>query len=244
MAVAKKSPHPLDPLVRRLRLHTPLDEDDAVAIRELPAIAVKQRRGSYLFREGDVTAHCTVVVKGFAHRFRTTDIGKRQILAIYIAGDPIDFDRIFLPMADDEAQVLDDADLAYIRNQDLRELVAKRPAVAEAVTRSLLVDSSIFREWTVNIGQRDARTRIAHLLCEISARLSAQGIDLKNVPMPLTQDQIADATGLTPVHVNRTLKSLAADNCIERRGPLVMLPHLNGLRKIAGFDDAYLHFRK
>jgi CRP-like cAMP-binding protein len=243
MAAAVAAQHALEAFVRRLRLHSPLAADDANAVETLPVIVAKQRRGSMLVREGEHTAQCAIVVKGFVHRFRTTDTGRRQILAIYVPGDPIDFDHLFLPVADDEAQALDDAVLAYVRHQDLRDLLARRPAIAEAVIRSLLVDSSVFREWAVNVGQRDARTRIAHLLCEISARLEAQGIDVGNVALPFTQDQIADATGLTAVHVNRTLKALSAEKWIERRGALVMLPRPNGLRRIAGFDDRYLHLR-
>jgi CRP-like cAMP-binding protein len=243
MAVPVANSNALEAFIRRLRLHSSLGEEDANAIRSLPVIVAKQRRGSLLVREGEQTAQCAVVVKGYVHRFRTTDSGRRQILGIYIPGDPIDFEHLFLPVADDEAQALDDSVLAYIRQPDLRELFARRPAIAEAVTRALLVDSSVFREWTVNVGQRDARARIAHLLCELSARLTAQGIDVENLPLPLTQDQIADATGLTAIHVNRTLKALSAEQCIERRGALVMLPHANDLQKVAGFDDGYLHIR-
>ncbi len=222
-------------------MHSPLGEDDSDALKELPIIVAKQRRRSQLVREGEYTSQCAVLVKGFVHRFRTTASGKRQIVAIYVPGDPIDFDHLFLPLADDYVQALDEVVLAYIRHASLRDLLARRPAISEAITRSLLVDASVFREWTVNVGQRDARARIAHLLCEISARLVAQGLEVGNVALPLTQDEIADATGLTPVHVNRTLKALSAEKCIERRGALVMLPHSNGLQKVAGFDARYLH---
>jgi CRP-like cAMP-binding protein len=244
MAVAVFPTHSLDGLIRRLRLHSPLSEEDADAIRRLPVVLTHQRRGSMIFRAGEETCQCAVIGEGFAHRFRTTAGGGRQIMAIFVPGDPIDFDHLFLPFADDEAQALDDVVLAHVRHQDLWELISGRPTVGQAITRALLVDSSIYREWTVNVGQRDARTRIAHLLCEVSARLQAQGFDAETLALPLTQDQIADATGLTPVHVNRTLKALSEDGCIERRGPHVMLPSPNKLRRVAGFDPLYLHLKR
>lgn len=244
MVEVLSTPHALEALVRGLRSHSPLSDEDCNAIKNLPVVIAKHRRTSIVFQDGEHTNQCAVVVKGFVQRFRTTSSGRRQILAIYVPGDPIDFDHLFLPIADDEAQALNDVELAYVRHQDLRDLLVQRPAVAEAVTCSLLVDSSLFREWIVNVGQRDAKARIAHLLCEVSARLESKGIEVDGLALPLTQDQIAHATGLTPVHVNRTLRALSEEGCIKRQGGLVMLPHPNGLRKVAGFNDRYLHLRK
>lgn len=227
--------------IKRLRIHSPISDEDADAVRALPCRVLRLRQNSQLVREGDLTDRCVVLVSGFMHRFRFTEDGRRQILALYVPGDPVDFDHLYLPVADDGLQVLRDSILASIHQNDLRKLMEERPGIAEAITRALLVDSSIFREWILNVGQRDARARIAHLLCEISARLQAQDFDFENIPLPLTQDQIADATGLSSIHVNRTLKSLNAQKWIERRGAMVMLPDPEALRELAGFDARYLH---
>ncbi|QOZ54553.1 Crp/Fnr family transcriptional regulator [Bradyrhizobium arachidis] len=232
----------LDKLVKRLRLHSALSERDAHAIRELPHRVMEQRVNSYLVREGDRTTECAVLISGFVHRFRVTAEGQRQILSLYVPGDPIDFDHLYFPVADDSLQAARHSTLAYIDQEHLRELMDDSPAISTAVTRALLVDSSIFREWTVNVGRRDAQTRIAHLLCELSLRLQAQGLDFNEVALPLTQAEMADATGLSTVHVNRILKSLKAKKYIQREGGLVMLPDPSALRPIAGFDDRYLHF--
>ena len=146
-----------------------------------------------------------------------------------------------LGRADHSVQSLNRAVLATIPRSALMEISDSRPAIRMAMWIDTLVDSSIFREWILNVGQRDARARIAHLLCEISARLQAQDFDFENIPLPLTQDQIADATGLSSIHVNRTLKSLNAEKWIERRGAMVMLPDPEALRELAGFDARYLH---
>lgn len=230
-------------LVRRLRRHATLSDDDAREILNLPIELVPRRQNTQLVREGDETTHCTVLVSGFAHRYRINGEGARQILAIYVPGDPLDFDHLYLSTADDTLQAIRDCVVAQIRHATLRELIATHPAIAEAITCALLVDSSIFREWTLNVGRRDARTRIAHLLCEVAARLAIQGFEFDEVPLPLTQDHIADSTGLTVVHVNRTLKALHAEGVINRKGALVMLPDPEKLREIADFDSRYLHIR-
>lgn len=242
MAVGKTSEsHSLQTFVKRLRLHSTLAEVDAKALIELPWKILTRAQNTQLVRVGDLTGQCMVLLEGFVHRFRITEEGERQILAIYVAGDPINFEHLYLPLADDGLQVVKDCALACVAQKEVHALLAERPAVGEAIMRALLVDASIFREWTLNVGRRDARARIAHMLCELSVRLRAQGFDFENTPIPLTQDQIADATGLTPVHVNRTLKVLSAEGHIARRGALVMLPNPEALRTVAGFDARYLH---
>lgn len=236
-----EEPNQLTALANRLRLHSVLSNADVDALVRLPWALIARSHNSQIVREGDATKHCMVLLKGFAHRFRMTINGDRQIMAVYVPGDPVDFDHLYLPTADDSLQALRDCVLASVSQDALRELMIKRPMIGEAIVRALMVDASIFREWTLNVGQRDARARIAHLLCEITIRLEAQRFDFANTPIPLTQDQIADATGLTPVHVNRTLKALKGDGAIERRGGLIVAPNLDVLREIAGFDPRYLH---
>lgn len=238
---SSKPDAPLHGFVRRLRRHAWLSDDDADAILQLPVDLLQRRQNTQLVREGDETTRCGVLVSGFAHRYRINGEGARQILAIYVPGDPLDLDHFYLPVADDTLQAIKDCAIAQIRHGALRDLIARRPAIAQAITCTMLVDSSMFREWTLNVGRRDARTRIAHLLCEVAARLEMQGFAFEDVALPLTQDHIADSTGLTVVHVNRTLKVLHAEGVINRKGALVMLPDPAKLREIADFDPRYLH---
>jgi CRP-like cAMP-binding protein len=105
-----------------------------------------------------------------------------------------------------------------------------------------LIDASIFREWVVNVGRRDARARIAHLLCEFARRLEvADLVHEYRYELPMTQEQIADSTGLTPVHVNRVLKALASEGLIERERRFVRIPDWEALRRAGGFSELYLH---
>lgn len=232
----------LSPLITRLRLHSHLSDAEVHALNELPYVIVRQRQGTEIVADGQKTVPCAVLLEGFVIRSRISDDGKRQILGLYVLGDPLDLDHLYIPIADDTLEAVRDTVIAYIRHRDLDELIADHPGIGKAFIRTMLVDSSIFREWTLNVGQRNARKRIAHLFCEIALRLKAQGVDFANVPLPLTQDQIADATGLTPVHVNRTLKAFTAEDRIKRRAGFVMIPDLDRLFEIAGFDNRYLHF--
>jgi CRP-like cAMP-binding protein len=122
----------------------------------------------------------------------------------------------------------------------------KRPAVAHAMWIDTLVDASIFREWIANIGRRDARTRVAHLLCEFAVRLRVAGLGGDAYyELPMTQEQLADATGLTSVHVNRTLKGLEREGLIERANPrAIWIGDWRRLAEAGDFDTNYLHLRQ
>jgi len=124
----------------------------------------------------------------------------------------------------------------------LMELADKRPALRMAMWIDTLIDSSIFREWVVNVGRRDSRARIAHLLCELALRLERTGAGRDGTfDFPLTQEQLADATGLTAVHTNRTLQSLRRDNLIQLSNGILRVLDWEKLREVGDFDELYLH---
>jgi CRP-like cAMP-binding protein len=233
--------HPLAPLLRRLRLHSQLASKDERSILSLPFTRASREQYSYIIREGDCAKNCAVLFSGFAERHRLSANGGRQILAIYIAGDPLNLDQLFLPTADDALQTLKASELAFIKHEHLLDLMGQRPSIARALMTTALVDASIFREWTINVGRRDARTRIAHLLCELAFRMEAQGLRTQDMLLPLTQYHIADATGLTPVHVNRTLKAMKSDGLLSAKGGFFGFPDWRRLREIADFSPQYLH---
>ena len=116
-----------------------------------------------------------------------------------------------------------------------------RPAIGAAIIKSTLVEASIVREWVVNVGRRDARERIAHLLCEFAVRLEMRGLSPGGFELPMTQEQLADATGLTPVHVNRVLKALEAEGLITRQRRHIQFPDWRALQQAGDFSRQYLH---
>jgi CRP-like cAMP-binding protein len=186
------------------------------------------------------------MLSGFAIRHKIVASGARQIVAMHIKGDIVDLQNSFLGVADHSVQVLTESDVAFIPREAVRKLAVERPKVGMAMWHDTLVDASVFREWIANVGRRDAHTRLAHLLCEFSLRLKVAGLgEETNYELPLTQEQLADCTGLTSVHVNRTLKALEADNLIERRNSRTIT--IGDWRKLADagdFDSTYLHLRE
>lgn len=237
-------PNSLAPLVRYLRRHSALSGDDEAAILSLPHKLRSLEAQSFLLREGDRPSTCPVLLRGYAYRHKVTGDGARQILSLHIPGDALDIQNIFLDEADHNVQMLTRGEIADIARADLERVMHSYPAISEALLVASLVEASIFREWTVNVGRRDARSRIAHLLCEFSFRLDAQGLsDGGTYQLPMTQEQLADATGLTPVHVNRVLKGLQAEGLIERDRRAVSFPDWERLSDVGDFNPRYLHVR-
>jgi CRP-like cAMP-binding protein len=124
----------------------------------------------------------------------------------------------------------------------MRETAFARPSVGMAMWYETLVEASIFREWILNIGRRNARTRIAHLLCEFALRLEIAELGkMTGYTLPITQDQLADAVALTSVHVNRTLMRLEADGLIKRSKREITINDWTQLAKAGDFQPRYLH---
>lgn len=233
-------------MIRKLSARVDLDDADRAAITALPFARRTYEPSSYLVREGEpAKKHCTFILSGLAFRQKLTASGARQIVAIQMAGDFVDFQHLLLRYADHNVQALTRLEAADVDREALQTLATDRPAVGRAMWTEALVDASIFREWIVNVGRRDARTRIAHLLCEFAVRMKAGGVeDAGCYELPMTQEQIGDATGLTSVHVNRTLKSLTEDGVITRRGRYIGFADWNLVRGAADFSELYLHLEQ
>ncbi|WP_331042023.1 Crp/Fnr family transcriptional regulator [Sphingomonas sp.] len=234
--------HPLELLLRRLEQHSSLSQEDRGAILALPYTLRTLEAHSYMVREGDPPTHCGVLVSGFAYRQKVTSEGARQILGLHIPGEPLDLQHLFLDVADHSVQALTRVEVAVIPRAELQDLARSRAGIGHALFVMTLIEGSIFREWIVNVGRRDARTRMAHVLCEFAVRLEAQGLAQEyGYELPMTQEQLADVTGLTPVHVNRTLKSLEIDGLIARTKRNVAFPDWEKMRHVGDFNQRYLH---
>jgi CRP-like cAMP-binding protein len=231
-------------LARKLDRHRRLSEPDRQAIFQLPHKVLKLEAQSYILREGDRPERCAVLLQGYSIRHKLTGNGSRQILAINIPGEALDFQNLFLKESDHNLQMLTRGLIAEIPIQAVQELVLAHSEIARAILTTSLIEASIFREWAVNIGRRDARSRIAHLLCEFAYRQTVEGFSRDGLyELPITQEQLADATGLTAVHVNRVLQGLQRDGLIERDRRIVRFPSWQRLRDVADFNPRYLHAR-
>jgi CRP-like cAMP-binding protein len=233
---------PFSRVISKLERLGSLDQGDRDAIRALPFSMASAKAHEYLVREGDVPRQCCVLLTGFACRHKAASNGGRQIVSFHMAGDILDVQHLMLPRADHNVQTITTATYATVPSATLRQLTRDRPAVGEALWRDSLIDASIFREWVLNVGRRDAKMRVAHMLCEFATRREAAGLGSpEQFELPMTQEQIADATGLTPVHVNRMLAQLDREGVIRRDQRSVEISDWNRMRRIADFDPAYLH---
>lgn len=236
------APSFLSPLVKKLSLHAPLTADDRAAILALPCKQRQIEQGCYIVREGDAPTHCTLLVSGFAARHKIVGDGGRQIVNVHVSGDMIDLQNSMLSVADHNVQALSQMVAAFIPRDAIVDLAFRRPAVGKALWIETLVEGSIAREWIINVGRRNAMVRLAHLLCEFAYRLDAVGIGAAcRYELPMTQEQLADTTGLTAVHVNRVLKALDAANLIKRSRRSVVISDLKRLAKAGDFRSTYLH---
>lgn len=233
---------PLDVMMRRLKRRFDLSPHAIDALLDLPFTIRHFTANQYVLREGEAARQSSYVAAGFVFRHKVMGDGARQIVAVHMLGDFVDLQHIMLDRADHNIQALTPATLVQFPAEQLLALCYRYPEIGKALWLESLVEAAIFREWVANVGRRDARARTAHLLCELATRREAAGLGPRgNYELPMSQEQIGDALGLTSVHVNRTLKLLEAEGLIARTKRAVVVADWNGLRRAGDFNATYLH---
>jgi CRP-like cAMP-binding protein len=222
-----------------------LSEADHSALLALRHNVKKMEANHYIVREGDRAEFSCLMLSGFSIRHKIVAGGYRQIVAIHMKGEMVDLQNSMLGTADHSVQMLTAGKVAMIPREEIDRIAFDRPNIGRAMWIDTLVDASIFREWIANVGRRNARTRVAHVLCEFALRLKVAGLGEHNdYDLPMSQEQLADTTGLTSVHVNRTLKGLEKDGLISRRTPRsVTVGDWKKLADTGDFHSGYLHLR-
>jgi len=233
---------PLGPLFRRWSRRLALSNEDKSAVANLGWIRRQFQRDAYLAREGEPTNICTLLIEGLAYRQKILSDGSRQIISFHISGEFLDLQNCLLEVADHNVQALTRCNVAIVPRESLLEVMNDRPAVRRAIWLDSLIDASVFREWVVNVGRRDAKQKVAHLLCELGLRLKAAGLcDGPMCDFPLTQEHIADATGMTAVHTNRTLQALRKAGLISLGSNELTVLDWDALAQTGDFSERYLH---
>jgi len=234
--------HALAPMVRRLSVREPLDARDRDAILALPFTLRQVQAAQYLVWDGDKPQYTCLLLSGFAFRHKLAGNGGRQIVSIQMRGDIVDLQNSMLGTADHNVQMLTNGEIAMIPIDAIRDLAFEHPSIGMALWYETLVEGSIFREWVLNIGRRDARTRIAHLLCELALRMENVGLgEHINYELPISQEQLADSVALTSVHVNRTLMRLEEEGFITRNRRMITVVDWKKMVAVADFEPRYLH---
>jgi len=231
----------IDLITAQLERHANLDAGDREAVAQMPIKTQTVRAGAFLIREGEAVSDHLVLLSGCAQRNKLARSGGRQIVAIQIPGEAISCSSLFFDRAAHSTQALTSVEVAGIPRDRFRELVLCRPAIVQAIMKMTSIEASISSEWLLNIGRRPAKTRVAHLICELAARFDQAGMaNGVEYDIPLTQEQIGDALGLTAVHVNRMLKELDEQTLVIRDGRRVMLPNRARLEQLADYNGSYL----
>jgi CRP-like cAMP-binding protein len=240
--VAASSETPATLLIRSLESVAPLMPDEKAALDALPWRVTQIKADQTIVREGDHPMRSCLIVSGFACAYNVTLRGKRQIMGFYIAGDLANLQGLHLPVMDTGLSTITACTVAFIEHETLRALCARHPGLAAAFWRETLVDAAIFREWVMNIGRREAYARLAHIFCEMTLRMRAVGLmEGDTCEFPINQSELADAAGLTTVHVNRTLMQMRADGLISLFGSQLTVPSFERLKEAGEFDPTYLH---
>ena len=197
--------------------------------------------GTDLIREGDRPEGLFVLLDGFACRYKLRENGARQIMSFLLPGDLCDLDGSLLQRMDHGIGTLSTCSVGRLPPEQVREL-QRHPSFGRTLRMAALTEEAIQREWIVNIGRRSAVERLAHLLCELLVRLRAVGLASGNsFDLPITQIDLADTTGMTSVHVNRSLGELRRLGLIERKGKRLTILDLPRLMDVAEFQADYLH---
>lgn len=230
------------PIIRKLESIFELSEGEKAAVLNLPLQINAIKADQDIVRESDRPSRCFAILEGFACTFKITGEGKRQISSFHIPGDLPDLQSLHLKVLDISIGTITPCTIGFIPHEAARDLCDRFPRIGSAFWRDTLIQAAVFREWVTNVGRREAYGRVAHLLCEMVVRMRAVGLVEGNTcELPMTQNELADATGMSTVHINRTLQELRADALITLKGASLTVLDWDGLKEAGDFDPTYLH---
>lgn len=235
---------PGNPLEAKLQTVASLGAEDREALADLCTDAREMAARRSIIREGDRPDHVHLMVEGWAARYKLLPDGARQITAFLIPGDFCDLHVTILGEMDHSIVTLTRAKVAFIPRGKIDE-ITDRPRLAKALCWATLVDEAVLRAWLVNVGRRDAFEAIGHLMCELYVRMKNVGLAADHrYELPLTQEELADALGLTPVHVNRVLQRMRSEELITLKRNALEILDYRRLVAASGFNPNYLHIEQ
>lgn len=226
----------------KLRAHDTLSRDEEAAIlgaigecREHPADHV-------VIKPGVDLTHSTLLLDGILCRYKDLRNGQRQITELHIPGDFADLHSFTLKRLDHAIMSLTPCRIATVPHVNLTDITERFPHLTRVYWHATNVDAAIHREWELSLGRRTARAKLAMLFCELYVRLEMVGLaqDLRYA-LPLTQTDLGDCTGLTNVHVNRTLKEMRIRELVQFQDGRVTILDWTALTRAGEFDPAYLY---
>ena len=235
----------LELLLRKLSARNVVSDEEAGVLRDAITEVGHLGASKLLVRSHTTLSHSTLLFDGFACRYKELADGQRQIMELHLPGDFLDLHGFLLKEIDHQVGALTAVRFALIPHDSLRRITETQPRLTRMLWFSTLLDAAIHREKIMSIGRRSAVARVAHILCELRVRLGIVGLaDEEGYDLPLTQADLADATGLTSVHVNRMLRKLRDAGLLTFRGAHVSIHDWERLKQVAEFDPTYLHLER
>jgi len=217
-----------------------LPETDMAALAGTVAGTRRYRRGACVVVAGQDAAHLHLITEGWAARQVTMEDGSRQISDLFLAGDFCDLCALGAA-GSGSIVALSALEVTLVDRSKLLAELGTRPALALAFLRLALNQLAIVRTWLACCGSQEKLQHVAHLFCELHARLGSAGLVADHTfYLPLTQEVLADATAMTPVHANRVIQRMRKEGLISLHSHHLEILDPERLRKLAGFDDAYL----
>lgn len=231
----------IEAFLLKLRARDVVSDEEQKAIESLFSEVREIPSDKTLIRAGDRLNISLLLLDGVLCRYKDLRDGSRQISELHVAGDFADLHGFTLKRLDHSVMTLTASRIAVAPHERIRAVIAEYPHVARLFWLSTNIDAAIHREWVLSLGRRSALSRVAHLFCELRERLATVGLaDETGFALALTQTDLAECMGLTPVHVNRTLRELRERGLVEFRGRRVTIHDLAGLQRVAEFDPGYL----
>jgi CRP-like cAMP-binding protein len=231
-------------LARKLNKFLPLSADELKCLGEIQSVPVRVKKGKQLTHEGQTGHKAFVLQSGWACSFKDLRNGTRQIISFPIPGDCVGLRSVLLKTADHSFSALTDAVVSPVEGLHMMKCVTEFPRLGTALLWAASRDEAMVVEHLVNIGRRSATERTAHFFMELAERLTLVGLATEaEFECPLSQYVLADALGLTSIHINRVLRQLREQDLLTLRKGRVTIHDLNGLRKLAGFRGGYLNAR-
>ena len=235
-----------NPLTMKLEQFTQFGQEERQRFDDLLRYPTKTyERGEAIIREGEKVRDIHLVLTGLAARAKTLPDGDRQIMAFLVPGDLFDVEVFVLEVMDHEITAMGDTSCVVIPESVMDELLSESSKLTRALWWSTMTDCAVLREWITNHGRRDAHERMAHLCYEMLIRYRIVGGTTNNTfPFPITQEDLADATGMSPVHANRTLQELRSEGLIELKNKVLTVLDPLRLKKVAKYETNYLHLTR
>ncbi|WP_116090287.1 Crp/Fnr family transcriptional regulator [Sphingomonas crusticola] len=226
----------------KLRARDTVSAEEEQAIRDALGEVRNYAADQTVIRQGEQLEACTLLLDGMMCRYKDLSDGQRQITELHVAGDFVDLHSFTLKHLDHNVLTLTPCRVVMMPHERLERITEQHPHLTRLYWFSTTLDAAIHREWELSLGRRSAIAKLASLFCEMRVRLEVVGLsDEDGYALPLTQADLAECLGLTPIHVNRTLKELRDQGIVQFKSGRVTIQDQARMEQIGEFDPDYLY---